>query len=136
MLLVSPKYGCSEEILSIVSLLSVPMVFQRPPDSKKAADAAKAQFQDRHSDHCTLLTAYNAWVESGRSPDFCYDNFLSSDPDGERPKVFDPTPPIVRGKIGSKELMLSSHTTVVVAVQLSTPFRYSLKFFDSRTRAT
>ena len=66
MLLVSPKYGCSEEILSIVSLLSVPMVFQRPPDSKKAADAAKAQFQDRHSDHCTLLTAYNAWVESGR----------------------------------------------------------------------
>ena len=78
MLLVSPKYGCSEEILSIVSLLSVPMVFQRPPDSKKAADAAKAQFQDRHSDHCTLLTAYNAWVESGRSPDFCYDNFLSS----------------------------------------------------------
>ena len=62
MLLVSPKYGCSEEILSIVSLLSVPMVFQRPPDSKKAADAAKAQFQDRHSDHCTLLTAYNAWV--------------------------------------------------------------------------
>ena len=78
MLIVSPQYGCSEEMLSIVSLLSVPMVFLRPPDSKKAADAAKAQFQDRHSDHCTLLTAYNAYVESGRSPDFCYDNFLSS----------------------------------------------------------
>jgi pre-mRNA-splicing factor ATP-dependent RNA helicase DHX15/PRP43 len=78
MLLVSPTYGCSEEILSIVSLLSVPMVFQRPPDSKKAADEAKAQFADRHSDHCTLLTAYNAYIESGRSPDFCYDNFLSS----------------------------------------------------------
>jgi pre-mRNA-splicing factor ATP-dependent RNA helicase DHX15/PRP43 len=78
MLIVSPNYGCSEEILSIVALLSVPMIFQRPPDSKKAADAAKAQFQDRHSDHCTLLIAYNAYVESGRSSDFCYDNFLSS----------------------------------------------------------
>jgi len=78
MLLDSPNYGCSEEMLSIVSLLSVPMVFQRPADSRKEADTAKAQFEDRHSDHCTLLIAYNAYIESGRSADFCYNNFLSS----------------------------------------------------------
>ena len=59
-----------------MALLSV-LIFQRPPDSKKAADAAKAQFQDRNSDHCTLLTAYNAYVESGKDKDFCYENFLS-----------------------------------------------------------
>jgi pre-mRNA-splicing factor ATP-dependent RNA helicase DHX15/PRP43 len=78
MLIMSPEFGCSVEICSIVALLSVPMVFLRPPDSKKMADEAKAQFTDRHSDHCTLLNAYNAYLESGRSPDFCYENFLSS----------------------------------------------------------
>ncbi len=43
MLLVSPQYGCSNEILSLVALLSVPHVFVKPKDYVAEADAAKAK---------------------------------------------------------------------------------------------
>jgi hypothetical protein len=33
--------NCSNEMLSIVALLSVPRIFMRPPEARKAADAGK-----------------------------------------------------------------------------------------------
>jgi len=44
MLLASPQYGCSNEILSIVSLLSVPYLFVKPKDNLAEADQAKAKY--------------------------------------------------------------------------------------------
>lgn len=38
MVLASPDYGCSNEILTIVSMLSVPQVFMRPKEAAKRAD--------------------------------------------------------------------------------------------------
>jgi HrpA-like RNA helicase len=38
MLLVSPEFKCSNEMLSIVALLSVPNIFMRPKEAAKAAD--------------------------------------------------------------------------------------------------
>lgn len=79
LLLVSPDYGCSAEILSIVACLSVPQIFLRPKDSAKAADAAKALFSEPESDHITMLHAfssYEATPESERKR-WCYDNFIS-----------------------------------------------------------
>jgi pre-mRNA-splicing factor ATP-dependent RNA helicase DHX15/PRP43 len=38
MLLISPEYKCSNEMLSITALLSVPNVFMRPKEAAKAAD--------------------------------------------------------------------------------------------------
>lgn len=43
MVLSSPDYNCSNEILTIVSMLSVPQVFMRPKEAAKRADEAKAQ---------------------------------------------------------------------------------------------
>ena len=40
-LVISEKYGCSKEILIIVSMLSVPSIFYRPKDREQEADAAK-----------------------------------------------------------------------------------------------
>jgi len=79
LLLLSPDYGCSSEIVTIVACLSVPQIFLRPRESAKAADAAKAQFSHPDSDHITMLNAY-ALYES--TPEFdrkswCYQNFLN-----------------------------------------------------------
>ena len=58
MILVSPDYGCSSEIVTIVAALSVPQLFMRPREAAKLADEAKAQFTNQDSDHITLLNAY------------------------------------------------------------------------------
>ena len=82
MLITSPQFYCSNEILSIVSLLSVPQVFMRPAASRKWADEAKAHFQHPDSDHLTLLNAYHAFKgeEHKGTTDmrkWCHEFFLS-----------------------------------------------------------
>jgi len=77
MLLVSPKYNCSNEILSIVAMLSIPQVFLRPPEAKKEADEAKDKFAHVDGDHLTLLNVYHAYKQNGGSAQWCYDNFLA-----------------------------------------------------------
>lgn len=79
LLLVSPDYGCSADILSIVACLSVPQIFLRPREQAKAADAAKAQFVQSNSDHITMLKAYAAYEytpESARKQ-WCWDNYIN-----------------------------------------------------------
>ena len=77
LLLTSPDYNCSTEMLSIVAMLSVPNVFMRPKEAAKAADEAKAQFAHVDGDHLSLLNAYHAYKESGETKDWCYDNFIN-----------------------------------------------------------
>jgi pre-mRNA-splicing factor ATP-dependent RNA helicase DHX15/PRP43 len=77
MLLVSPDFNCSNEILSIVAMLSVPNVFMRPKEAAKAADEAKAQFAHSDGDHLTLLNAYHAYKQAGEGKDWCYYNFIN-----------------------------------------------------------
>jgi len=57
----SEEYGCSEEMLTIVSMLSVPTVFYRPPERMEESDAAREKFFVPESDHLTLLNVYNQW---------------------------------------------------------------------------
>lgn len=45
MLIVSEGMGCSDEILTIVSMLSVPAIFFRPKGREEDADAKKEKFQ-------------------------------------------------------------------------------------------
>lgn len=77
MLIVSPNYNCSNEILSIVCMLSAPQVFLRPPDAQKAADEAKDRFAHVDGDHLTLLNVYHAFKTNERDPNWCYNNFLA-----------------------------------------------------------
>lgn len=59
MLVKSPKYHCSNEMLSIVGMLSVPTVFMRPPEARKQADEAHSRFAHTDGDHLTLLNVYH-----------------------------------------------------------------------------
>lgn len=78
MLIYSVDLGCSEEVLTIVAMLSVQNVFFRPKDKQSLADTRKARFHAPEGDHLTLLTVYNAWKSNAFSTSWCFENFIQS----------------------------------------------------------
>lgn len=76
MLIMSVNLQCSEEILTIVSMLSVQNVFYRPKEKQATADQKKAKFNQPEGDHLTLLAVYNAWKNNKFSSAWCYENFV------------------------------------------------------------
>lgn len=75
-LIMSVHLGCSEEVLTIVSMLSVQNVWFRPKDQQQLADQKKAKFNQVEGDHITLLSVYNAWRNNNFSATWCRDNFV------------------------------------------------------------
>lgn len=67
---------CSDEILTIVSMLSVQNVFYRPKDKQALADQKKAKFYQPEGDHLTLLAVYNSWKNNKFSNAWCFENFV------------------------------------------------------------
>ena len=78
MLLVGAELGCADEVLIIVSMLSVPSCFFRPPDRAEESDAAREKFFVPESDHLTMLHVYQQWKKSGYRADWCSDHFLQA----------------------------------------------------------
>ncbi|KAK3720844.1 DEAH-box RNA helicase prp16 [Vermiconidia calcicola] len=72
----SKAYRCSEEMVTIVSMLSVPSVFYRPKERLEESDAAREKFFVHDSDHLTLLTVYQQWVANGCRDGWCVKHFL------------------------------------------------------------
>ncbi|KAF5118480.1 hypothetical protein DV454_000527 [Geotrichum candidum] len=75
-LITSTEAKCSEEMLTIVAMLSVQNVFYRPKEKQQQADQKKAKFHDPNGDHLMLLNVYNGWIRSGKSRVWCVDNFI------------------------------------------------------------
>eukprot|EP01130_Rhizamoeba_saxonica_P002533 TRINITY_DN1231_c0_g1_i1.p1 TRINITY_DN1231_c0_g1~~TRINITY_DN1231_c0_g1_i1.p1 ORF type:complete len:1213 (+),score=370.17 TRINITY_DN1231_c0_g1_i1:438-4076(+) len=78
MLLTSVDIGCSDEILTIVAMLSVQNVFHRPKDKQTKADQKKAKFHQPEGDHITFLCVYDAWKRSRMSENWCKENFIQA----------------------------------------------------------
>lgn len=76
MLVSSENLGCTDEIVTIVSMLSVPEVFYRPPDRAEESDAAREKFFVPESDHLTLLNTFKQWKRNGYSGRWCNEHFL------------------------------------------------------------
>lgn len=64
MLLASGPLNCSNEIVTIVAMLSVPNMFMRPKEQRQLADSAKARFAHIDGDHLTLLNVFHAYKQS------------------------------------------------------------------------
>ena len=80
MLISSPEFYCSNEILSLTALLSVPQIFVRPASAKKRADEVKALFAHQDGDHLTMLNVYHAFKAADAQGDpkrWCHEHFLS-----------------------------------------------------------
>ncbi|XP_020581286.1 LOW QUALITY PROTEIN: pre-mRNA-splicing factor ATP-dependent RNA helicase DEAH7-like [Phalaenopsis equestris] len=76
MLLMGEELECLNEVLTIVSMLSVPSVFFRPKDRAEESDAAREKFFVPESDHLTLLNVYLQWKANQYRGDWCNDHFL------------------------------------------------------------
>ncbi|KAF9316952.1 DEAH-box RNA helicase prp16 [Podila horticola] len=76
MLIVAEKMGCTAEIVTIVSMLSVPTVFYRPKERLEESDAAREKFFVPESDHLTLLNVYTQWRSNGYRDDWCLKHFV------------------------------------------------------------
>lgn len=76
MLIASVEYKCSAEMLTIVSMLSVPSVFYRPKERMEEADAAREKFNVPESDHLTLLNVFNQWKGHGFRDEWASRHFL------------------------------------------------------------
>ncbi|TFK85106.1 P-loop containing nucleoside triphosphate hydrolase protein [Polyporus arcularius HHB13444] len=77
MLIVSPEFNCSNEILTIVAMLSVPNVWVRPPKQRKEADLAKAHLTVPDGDHLTLMNVFNSYMNNKHDRQWCWNNYLS-----------------------------------------------------------
>ncbi|KAI9846552.1 MAG: DEAH-box ATP-dependent RNA helicase prp43 [Thelocarpon superellum] len=80
MLISSPEFYCSNEILSLTALLSVPQIFNRPTSARKRADEMKALFAHPDGDHLTMLNVYHAFKGSAAQENpkaWCHEHFLS-----------------------------------------------------------
>lgn len=78
LLITSEEYGCSEEMVTIVSMLSVPNVFYRPKERQEESDAAREKFFVPESDHLTYLHVYTQWKANGYNDGWCVRHFLHS----------------------------------------------------------
>jgi len=76
LIITSVEYECSEEMLTIVSMLSVPNPFNRPKERIEEADAAREKFFVAESDHLTFLHLYTQWKANGFSDGWCVRHFL------------------------------------------------------------
>lgn len=73
------EYGCSEEILSIISMLQVENVYSKPSTGQGAIKARvqKRNFEVEEGDLITLLNIYNGFMTSNMGRDFCQRNFIN-----------------------------------------------------------
>lgn len=101
MLLSAPSFECLEEVmfmsfepivtahsfrflhkqmLSIVAILSSEDVFPSFYDSEKRAEAltAHAKFENKFSDHLTLLNVFNAFPKTEKVKNWCQENYLNA----------------------------------------------------------
>lgn len=76
-LIMSVELGCSDELLSIVAMISATQtVFHRPKEKQQQADQKKAKFHDPSGDHLTLLNVYQGWKKARMSDPWCFENFI------------------------------------------------------------
>ena len=64
-ILLSSKFHCTEEILTIVSLLSVDSVLYNPPARRDEVQSVRKKFISSEGDHITLLNIYRTFKNIG-----------------------------------------------------------------------
>ncbi|KAI9321550.1 P-loop containing nucleoside triphosphate hydrolase protein [Dichotomocladium elegans] len=76
MLITAEEQGCTAEVVTIVSMLSVPSVFYRPKERMEESDAAREKFFVPESDHLTLLHVYTQWKSNNYRDGWCNKHFI------------------------------------------------------------
>lgn len=76
MILLSTKLKCTTELVTVVSMVSVPSIFYRPKGRAEEADSVREKFSVPESDHLTLLNVYQQWNHHRCSPVWASKHFI------------------------------------------------------------
>ena len=76
-LLFSHALGCSEAVITILSILSSDEIFYRPKDQVDKADSCRTRLQRRDGDHMSLLSIYMSWAEKNYDQKWCAKNYIN-----------------------------------------------------------
>jgi HrpA-like RNA helicase len=79
MLLNSVKYGCVEEIATIVSAISAGYIMLRPPEEEEQekADKAHERFECEYSDAITFLNIWDEYKEHEGDTEWALENYMN-----------------------------------------------------------
>ncbi|RVE42253.1 hypothetical protein evm_013095 [Chilo suppressalis] len=75
-LLSAPEYGCLEEALSLVAVLSSENVFHTPMHKREEALKVKQKFISPLGDHITLLNVFKDFCKAPLKKQWCKENYL------------------------------------------------------------
>mmetsp|Transcript_12621 Transcript_12621/g.29020 ORF Transcript_12621/g.29020 Transcript_12621/m.29020 type:complete len:646 (-) Transcript_12621:1648-3585(-) len=78
LLLSSSNFSCSEEILTIVAVLSVDSIFFNPSGKREEAARARHLISSADGDHITYLKVYDGWLKSKKDRDWCTQYFINA----------------------------------------------------------
>lgn len=77
-ILKSQEFNCTEEIITVVSLLSVDSITFTPHSKRDHAIAVRKKFISSEGDQLTLLNVYRAYKAVGGNREWCHDHFINS----------------------------------------------------------
>ncbi|KAL4292087.1 hypothetical protein GQ457_14G009490 [Hibiscus cannabinus] len=77
MIISSNELGCSDEIITIASILSIQSIWFSIRGAQKELDEAKLRFAAAEGDHVTFLNIYKGFLQSGKSSKWCHKNFIN-----------------------------------------------------------
>ncbi|XP_052810600.1 ATP-dependent RNA helicase DHX33-like [Mya arenaria] len=76
-LMAAKDYQCMEEVLTIVSLLSVDSVLYSPQGKREQALLARQKFLSSEGDHISLLNVYRAYKGVNGNKNWCMENYIN-----------------------------------------------------------
>eukprot|EP00794_Sanderia_malayensis_P018846 gene18846-20744_t len=77
-ILASRDYNCSEEIVTIVALLSVESITYSPSDKRDQVNKIRQKFISSEGDHVTLLNTYRAHKHAKGNHDWCNEHYINN----------------------------------------------------------
>eukprot|EP01065_Artemidia_motanka_P038090 TRINITY_DN4695_c2_g1_i1.p1 TRINITY_DN4695_c2_g1~~TRINITY_DN4695_c2_g1_i1.p1 ORF type:complete len:919 (+),score=309.97 TRINITY_DN4695_c2_g1_i1:171-2927(+) len=78
-LCVSKQYRCSDQVVTVCSMLSVGnSIFHVPRDKKRLAQSTLRNFFKGGGDHLALCNVYEEWADTSYSDAWCFENFVQT----------------------------------------------------------
>ncbi|KZS16763.1 putative ATP-dependent RNA Helicase DHX33 [Daphnia magna] len=77
LILASKDLGCTEEIVSIVALLSADSIMVNASAQREQANNVRAKFASSEGDHMTLLNIFRAFRTAKQNRNWCFENFVN-----------------------------------------------------------